>query len=592
MAASYILTFSDPANTNNVVVQSTTDGPGINNYDTSLDLVGAGYQNYGLPTAQNFLKLLENFAGPNQPLHPVKGQLWYDTSAAKPVLRINNGQITSAKWPSANGIYQQTSDPVIRFSTNIVEGDVWVDTLSTQLKIRAGGNWVIVGPSVQVGTAKTGSEVVQVESTTGTLYPIIKNWVNGKVVEIISYNAFTPRTVIDGFATVKIGTNLTTKVIAKYNGLAEKASALALSSGVLIQASEVLKNNATSQTLAGTLIIESASGLSVRQSSTSPLIKLYSNSTNAYVNFVNTSTASILEVGVGTPGNATSYLKFNSEFRSVGVNKPPGADSPALDVAGGARVSGIVNITTSSVIALSVGGGALFGNDVYTTGGLRVDGQTTSTGKLTVGTPNTSTSGPIIVPAYDDIFDIGEPNKKFQNVYASDIHAKTFYGDLEGTATNATSLVTPRLFDITGQVTAVSTSFNGTSAVTFLTTLSRTAIAEQTTCTTATSNHTLLVLDTSTTSTSLEKISKSNFLSDVYPGLFVTGMITAFGTSTSIPSGFLLCDNSSVSQSTYSGLYAVIGTSYGGGIGTFRVPNMTTSTSIAGGSYLTYIIKT
>ena len=129
MSSFYTLTFSDPNTTTTITVPGVTVGPGINNYDTSLDLVGPGYVDYGRPVAQNFLKLLENFTGPNAPLHAIKGQLWYDTSnPASPVLRIHNGELTSARWPSANGIYQQPTDPYIRFTTLIKEGDVWVDT--------------------------------------------------------------------------------------------------------------------------------------------------------------------------------------------------------------------------------------------------------------------------------------------------------------------------------------------------------------------------------------------------------------------------------------------------------------------------------
>jgi microcystin-dependent protein len=70
-------------------------------------------------------------------------------------------------------------------------------------------------------------------------------------------------------------------------------------------------------------------------------------------------------------------------------------------------------------------------------------------------------------------------------------------------------------------------------------------------------------------------------------------MILPFSTSTNIPSGFLVCDGYHYSVSAYSSLYSVIGTTYGtGGAGTFRTPNMTTSTVIPGGIYLTYIIKT
>ena len=44
----------------------------------------------------------------------------------------------------------------------------------------------------------------------------------------------------------------------------------------------------------------------------------------------------------------------------------------------------------------------------------------------------------------------------------------------------------------------------------------------------------------------------------------------------SAPTGYLLCDGTAVSRTTYAGLYAVIGTTYGIGDGTttFNLPNM------------------
>ena len=46
--------------------------------------------------------------------------------------------------------------------------------------------------------------------------------------------------------------------------------------------------------------------------------------------------------------------------------------------------------------------------------------------------------------------------------------------------------------------------------------------------------------------------------------------------SSSVPSGFLECDGSAVSRSTYSALFAIVGTTYGSGDGasTFNVPDL------------------
>jgi microcystin-dependent protein len=58
-------------------------------------------------------------------------------------------------------------------------------------------------------------------------------------------------------------------------------------------------------------------------------------------------------------------------------------------------------------------------------------------------------------------------------------------------------------------------------------------------------------------------------------GLAPTGAITMFAAA-SAPTGWLLCNGSLVSRSTYSALFAIIGTSYGVGDGstTFGLPNL------------------
>lgn len=63
-----------------------TDGTAIvvldgvkDNYSTSLTLLGRLAENYGEVQNENFVRLLENFAFSESPIHPTTGQLWYDT---------------------------------------------------------------------------------------------------------------------------------------------------------------------------------------------------------------------------------------------------------------------------------------------------------------------------------------------------------------------------------------------------------------------------------------------------------------------------------------------------------------------------------
>ena len=60
-----------------------------------------------------------------------------------------------------------------------------------------------------------------------------------------------------------------------------------------------------------------------------------------------------------------------------------------------------------------------------------------------------------------------------------------------------------------------------------------------------------------------------------------TGTILPWSTETP-PSGFLECDGSAISRSTYSALFAIIGTTYGVGDGstTFNIPDLVDKTAV------------
>jgi microcystin-dependent protein len=71
--------------------------------------------------------------------------------------------------------------------------------------------------------------------------------------------------------------------------------------------------------------------------------------------------------------------------------------------------------------------------------------------------------------------------------------------------------------------------------------------------------------------------------------IFVPGMIMPYG-GTTAPAGWLLCNGTSYSTTTYSALFAVIGYTYGGSGNTFAVPNMSNST-LAVSTAVNYIIR-
>lgn len=575
MATQYTLKFSDPSKTNTVVI----NGPTKNVHSTSLDLVGPGYVAYGETIAQDFLRLLENFASPNAPVNPIEGQLWYDTSnPGRKVLRVSNGSPTSARWPSANGIYQQANDPSIEYSQTLIDGDIWVDTGNTQVKIRYGNIWTLVGPGTSTGDAKTGIESVNLPSNTGETYPVILNWANGKVVEIISYNAFTPRTVIDGFASLTPGINLTTRVSAKFNGLADRAKKLEISNGVYVAASEVLKNVwpiSQRQTLAGSLIVESAQGLFIRRPNQNNKEIKIGTSTGTSVGLVEYGfPTGSLKVGV----TDRSYMYFDGDTQRVGINTS--ANTGTLTVNGSAYINGAVTANGT----LSILGTASVAGHTVLTGNLNVYGATeiSTSSNIVVGN---------IIPT-NLTRNIGSVNAPFENVYVKNIGNSSTFVRIFGSVSSAETLETRRDFQLSGQLASSLIKFNGDASVILVTTATSSLITDQTLLTTATSTTTMMAVENG----SLSKITKGNFLADVYPGLISTGMIISYVNSGPY-NDWIYCNGNEYLASDYASLYAIIGDKYSTGTvvtaGYFRVPDLTTATlSGTNGHPIYYHMKT
>lgn len=80
--------------------------------------------------------------------------------------------------------------------------------------------------------------------------------------------------------------------------------------------------------------------------------------------------------------------------------------------------------------------------------------------------------------------------------------------------------------------------------------------------------------DTATNAANATNDSLGNNIANTYLPA-VVGAVVAFAGSTS-PAGWLLCDGSAVSRTTYAALFSVIGTTYGDGNGstTFNLPNL------------------
>ena len=91
------------------------------------------------------------------------------------------------------------------------------------------------------------------------------------------------------------------------------------------------------------------------------------------------------------------------------------------------------------------------------------------------------------------------------------------------------------------------------------------------------------LMPTATAGDSSAKGANTAFVQNAIAQLVPTGTILAFGGVTA-PKGFLICDGSAVSRTTYATLFSVIGTRYGAGNGstTFNVPKLNDGSFVRG----------
>ena len=175
--------------------------------DSTLDikLIGKNYAGYGEVQNENFVHLLENFAGGSAPPRPISGQIWYDTTTKK----IKFYDAASARWRTAGGA-ESTAGPT--GPIGLGQGDFWFETINKQLYVYDGTAYVLVGPQGVGGLGTTQMKSVSVTDTVAGTHGIIQAFVDGDIVFVVSTDSFTLSTAskatMPGFGIIKSGITL------------------------------------------------------------------------------------------------------------------------------------------------------------------------------------------------------------------------------------------------------------------------------------------------------------------------------------------------------------------------------------------------
>jgi hypothetical protein len=586
----YKITFTDPAKDAGGYYITVQEG-NVNTVDTSLTLVGRNFPSYGQVLAQDLVHLLENFSSSSPPNNPIEGQLWFDTTDLNSKkLKINDGTAQAATWYPVGGVHQQANEPV-----NTQIGDIWVDTSNNQLKIFNGADFTLIGPNYS-NALKSGSYATTATDILGGSHNIVINYINGNAIEIISQDAFTPLQIIDGFSTIKSGSNVTGKNLgtlvspsyAQYNGVASQAAALqqTVPSLQIVSANNFVRND-INQKISGILNVGNDGGVTVGLDPTFIIQR-----DNQYQGtFLNTYNGGDFQFQIVKDNIKNSILTIKGTSKRVGINTAsPTAD---LDVNGNVSLSGNLYSTGSAYVSHN-----LYVSNAYVASTLTCKYEQILVGPLTIGDENT-TSPTAMIPYATSTYDIGSPTKRWRNIYAN-----TFVGYLAGTATIATKLIGATTFYLSGDVGSAGLSWDGTPAAnkSFITTLTAQAIFSKASTSTTSITDSVMVYRPQALpdsglqgNGSLYKQTKADFLQDVYKLLLFTGAVTATaGQSGSVPAGWLKCDGSSYNIADYPALYAVIGQTYGGSGSQFNVPDLSSQLGAGPTSpqYLDYYIKT
>ena len=344
--------------TDGTLLATVADGQ-VDDLTTDITLIGKNYSGFGESLNENFIKLLENFASTSRPEHPIRGQIWFDTSEAKLKVYTGTGFVPVSSASISN---TQPGQPGA--------GDLWFNNISKQLYFYDGTGFILLGPAYSQAQGLSGFKVETILDSLNASRVITYLYNNGILLGIFAKDTFSPKSNIEGFSgSIIPGFNAGTLAGLKFNVTATNADKLDNVIASLYARRDQANN------FAQPLIITDNSGINVGAGTEGAFnvaagnVRLYNTASNKNLSFaVQKGVASETAVNIISPTREVKiYDGFTDSVTTVGGN---------LTVVGDLVVQGNTTTINTSVltiedknIVLAATGDSSAGTDVNADGG-------------------------------------------------------------------------------------------------------------------------------------------------------------------------------------------------------------------------------
>ena len=306
--------------TDGTIVATVADGQ-IDDRSTDITLIGKNYSGFGEIFNENLIKILENFSESTQPDHPLRGQIWFDSSQSK--LKVYNG-ISFVPVSSATISSAQPSTLAI--------GDLWYDDVGKQIFFFDGTSAILLAPTYSSSQSLSGLRVDTILDTLNQTRVITSLYNNGILLGIFSKDSFTPKIAIIGYTgSIEPGFNAGTLANFKIRATCTNSDSLGGASATTYVRTD------TANAINGQLQITVDSGLIFGSANQGSLFV-----TDGNVNLANSASNKNITLSVNRADTQENAIVINSNARTIGLY--PTESSSTINLGGNLVVNGNLTV--------------------------------------------------------------------------------------------------------------------------------------------------------------------------------------------------------------------------------------------------------